>query len=77
MDLQTRLENIKRDNDRKKEEKNRIEGRLDSLKQQMKEQYQCETIEELKEKIDKLAPEIEAQEADIIERLEKMEQYAN
>ena len=43
----------------------------------MKEQYQCETIEELKEKIGKLEPEIEAQEKDIIERLEKMEAYAN
>ena len=37
MDLQARIETIKRDNDRKKEEKNRIEGKLDSLKQQMKE----------------------------------------
>jgi DNA-binding FrmR family transcriptional regulator len=75
MDLQARIEAIKRDNDRKKEEKNRIEGKLDSLKQQMKEQFDCDDIKQLQDKIVALKAQIAEQEADITDRIEKMENY--
>ena len=75
MDLQARIETIKRDNDRKKEEKNRIEGKLDSLKQQMKEQFDCDDIKQLQDKIVTLKAQIAEQEADITDRIEKMENY--
>lgn len=75
MDLQARIETIKRDNDRKKEEKNRIEGKLDSLKQQMKEQFNCDDIKQLQDKIVALKAQIAEQEADITDRIEKMENY--
>lgn len=75
MDLQARIETIKRDNDRKKEEKNRIEGKLDSLKQQMKEQFGCDDIKQLQDKIVTLKAQIAEQEADITDRIEKMENY--
>lgn len=75
MDLQARIETIKRDNDRKKEEKNRIEGKLDSLKQQMKEQFNCDDIKQLQDKIVALKTQIAEQETDITDRIEKMENY--
>lgn len=75
MDLQARIETIKRDNDRKKEEKNRIEGKLDSLKQQMKEQFNCDDIKQLQYKIVALKTQIAEQETDITDRIEKMENY--
>lgn len=75
MDLQARIETIKRDNDRKKEEKNRIEGKLDSLKQQMKEQFDCDDVKQLQDKIVALKAQIAEQEADITDRIEKMENY--
>ena len=77
MTLQERLEKLTRDNEQKKQEKNRLQGRLDGLMQQMKDDYGCETVEELETKIEELAPQIIELETSIATQLTEMEAYAN
>lgn len=77
MTLQERLEKLTRDNEQKKQEKNRLQGRLDGLMQQMKDDYGCETVEELETKIEELAPQITELETSIATQLTEMEAYAN
>lgn len=77
MTLQERLEKLTRDNEQKKQEKNRLQGRLDGLMQQMKDDYGCETVEELEAKIEELAPQITELESSIATQLTEMEAYAN
>lgn len=77
MTLQERLEKLTRDNEQKKQEKNRLQGRLDGLMQQMKDDYGCDTVEELEAKIEELAPQITELESSIATQLTEMEAYAN
>ncbi len=77
MDMQERIQKIQRENNQKKEEKNRIEGRLEALLQQAKEEFGVNTVEELEDKIKELEPQLVQQEQEINEKLEKMEAYAN
>ena len=77
MTLQERLESIQKENSRKKEERNRIEGRIEALKQQAMQNFGVDTVEELQEKLKVLEPELEAKRKDIEEKLEQMENYAN
>jgi seryl-tRNA synthetase len=77
MDMQERIQKIQRENNQKKEEKNRIEGRLEALLQQAKEEFGVNTVEELEDKIKEIEPQLVQQEQEINEKLEKMETYAN
>jgi seryl-tRNA synthetase len=77
MDMQERIQKIQRENNQKKEEKNRIEGRLEALLQQAKEEFGVNTVEELEDKIKEIEPQLVQQEQEINEKLEKMEAYAN
>lgn len=76
MELQERLERIKKVNEEKKAEKARLEGKLESLKEQMKKDFGCDTIEELEEKGRQLDKEIAEQrpilEAKLLEMEEKL-----
>jgi len=77
MDMQERIQKIQRENNQKKEEKNRIEGRLEALLQQAKEEFGVNTVEELEDKIKEIEPQLVQQEQEINEKLQKMEAYAN
>lgn len=77
MTLQERLEKLQRDNEAKKQERDRLQGRLDGLMQQMKEDYGCDTVEELEAKTAKLEPQIAELEEAIEAQLTEMEDYAN
>jgi len=77
MTLQERLEKLTRDNEQKKQEKNRLQGRLDGLMQQMKDEFGCDTIDELEDKVNELVPQISELERAIELQLAEMEAYAN
>jgi len=77
MTLQERLEKLTRDNEQKKQEKNRLQGRLDGLMQQMKDEFGCDTIDELEDKVSELVPQISELERAIELQLAEMEAYAN
>lgn len=73
MELQERLERIKKVNEEKKAEKARLEGKLESLREQIKKDFDCDTIEEL-QKLDKeFMLEIERQKPILEEKLSEME----
>lgn len=77
MTLQERLDKLQKDNESKKQEKNRLQGRLDGLMQQMKDEFGCDTIEELDKKASELVPVISELETTIETQLAEMEAYAN
>jgi len=77
MSLQERLQNIQQENNKKKEEKNRIEGKIEALRQQAKNEFGVDSIEELTKQLEELEPKLEEQKADIESKLEQMENYAN
>lgn len=77
MTLQERLDKLQKDNESKKQEKNRLQGRLDGLTQQMKDEFGCDTVEELDKKASELVPVISELETTIETQLAEMEAYAN
>lgn len=77
MTLQERLDKLQKDNEQKKQEKNRLQGRLDGLMQQMKDEFGCDTVEELDKKASELVPVISELETTIETQLAEMEAYAN
>jgi hypothetical protein len=77
MTLQERLQKIQSENARKKEEKNRIEGKIEALKQQAQKEFGVSEIEDLESLVKQLEPELEAKELEIKQALERMENYAN
>lgn len=77
MDYTDRLQAIKRKNDANKAELNRLEGKLESLMLRMKNDFNCESIEELKLKIEEDIPKVKDMEKDIELRLSQMENFLN
>lgn len=72
--MQSRLEEIKRINDEKKQQKSRLEGRLETLNEKLKE-YGCKDIEELKVLIERKEKELREKETSLEEKIKELEQY--
>lgn len=73
MDLKNRLEAIEKENNKLVQEKNRIEGRLDALKQQLIEKFKTDDVSELRLELERLKKESESMKAEIEVSIEKME----
>lgn len=70
--MKSRLEEIKRLNDEKKQQKSRLEGRLETLNEKMKE-LGCESIDQLKELISSKEKQLKEKQTILEEQIEELE----
>ena len=73
MGLKERLETIERQNNNLLQEKNRLEGRIEALKQQMMEDFGTDDVHELTHKLSELQSQMNQAEIDLTATIEKME----
>lgn len=77
MDLQERLLKIEEANLRKKDEKNRLEGRLEGLLQQAQDEFGTSDVKELEKKLENLEADLRTREEELEEKIKGLEEYAN
>lgn len=77
MDLQERLLKIEEANLRKKDEKNRLEGRLEGLLQQAQDEFGTSDVKELEKKLENLEADLRTREEELEEKVKGLEEYAN
>jgi hypothetical protein len=69
-----RLMEMKKDIADKKVEKNRLEGKVQSLMARLKKEYKCDTIDEAGEKLDELEKELKKKKIKLKNGIEKLEE---
>lgn len=74
--MEDRLQEIKRINDEKKQQKSRLEGRLESLNEKLKE-FDCSSIEDLEKLIEEKEKEVELNKVSLEEKIKELEDYVN
>ena len=72
--MEKRLEEIKRLNEEKKNKKSRLEGKLETAKEQMKG-YSCDTIEQLNDLLKEKEEQLAKTKIEINNKLEILEHY--
>ena len=72
--MQERLERIKKLNEEKKTKKSRLEGRLETAKESMRE-YGCETLEQLEELLKENEEKLLKDGFQLDEKLKELEAY--
>jgi gas vesicle protein len=65
---------LKKDIDESKVKKNQLQGKLQSLEEQLKEEFNC-TLKEVEEKIKELTSENEENQKELDENIKKIREY--
>lgn len=63
--------------EKSKEEKNKLEGQIETLMKELKDEFDIKNIEEAEEEIEALLAEIEETESELEDKLNKLEDEFN